>query len=174
MAYLESLDGLTNNDRVQVGCDTCRQPKEMLLVSAKRNLKRNSGKHLCWSCRCKTRILPQNTKDYWTDERRRVHGEIISNSPAHREARKHIDISGPRNGMFGRKHTEETRKKMSVSRTGKLGPSATAWKGGTNSLTRRVKKIIHTRYGWYAAVLRRDRWKCTECGSKKKIEPFIG
>jgi 5-methylcytosine-specific restriction endonuclease McrA len=73
--------------------------------------------------------------------------------------------------MFGRKHTAETKRKMSISRTGKLGPNATAWKGGKSSLTCRVKKIIHTRYGWYAAVLRRDGWKCTECGSKKKIEP---
>lgn len=170
MAYLQSIDGLHGTDRVAVRCDVCGAERQTLFISAKRNLRRN-GKHYCPSCRAKARPLPQTTKDYWTEDRRRAHGDRVRSSDAYYESLKTRDTSGPRNGMFGRQHTEETRKKMSVSRTGKLGPNATAWKGGKRSITARVKKIIHTRYGWYAAVLRRDGWKCVECGSKKQIEP---
>lgn len=59
---------------------------------------------------------------------------------------------------------------MSKSRIGKIGKNATAWKGGKFSLTRRVKKIIHTRYGWYRRVYERDDYKCTKCGSNKQID----
>lgn len=72
--------------------------------------------------------------------------------------------------MFGKRASIETRKLMSISRTGKLGPNATAWKGGKQSLTRRVKKIIHTRFNWYAKVYKRDNWTCQHCGSKKNLD----
>jgi len=72
--------------------------------------------------------------------------------------------------MFGKKLSAETRAKMSKSRTGKLGPEATGWKGGKLSLCRRVKLGIHRRYQWYKRVYERDGWKCVNCGSKEKLD----
>lgn len=71
--------------------------------------------------------------------------------------------------MFGKKHKPETIKKMSISRTGKIGENATAWKGGKMSITRLVKGF-QNRNGWYKKVYKRDGFKCVKCGSKNKIE----
>lgn len=171
--YLQKTKGVQQSDKVKIRCDECLTDKEMLYISAQRNFRRN-GKHICQSCialrSIKKNPRPQNSKSYWTKERRQLMGETIRNSSAHRDAMKLVDLSGPKNGMYGRKVSPETRKKMSVSRIGKLGPNATAWKGGKLSLTRRVKGILHTRYHWYSSVYKRDGWKCVGCGSKEKID----
>lgn len=79
-------------------------------------------------------------------------------------------LSGVQNPMYGKQHSAATKKKMSEVRKGKLGPNATAWKGGKLSITRRVKGIIHTRYNWYKKVYERDNFCCQQCGSKKKLD----
>jgi len=59
---------------------------------------------------------------------------------------------------------------MSVSRTGKIGSMATAWKGGRCSVNSRVKGIVHGRYNWYGRIYQRDNWQCVLCGNKSKID----
>ncbi|MFA6235332.1 MAG: NUMOD3 domain-containing DNA-binding protein, partial [Bacteroidota bacterium] len=98
------------------------------------------------------------------------------------ETRKEVSqkagMFGENNPMFGKKHSPNTLHKMSVSRIGKTGIRATAWKGGLSPLMTRLRGLLHHRLGWYAAVFRRDRWTCTNCGDKNKkidahhIRPF--
>jgi len=163
MAYLQSINTVGVRDRVRVECDSCGKRYEILYGSAKKTYAKN-GKHLCYSC------SPQNSKEHWTEERRKAHGQTVSGSEDYQKAIAARDQSGEKNGMFGRKHTKATRKKMSKSRIGKLGPNATAWRGGKLSLTRRVKGIIHTRFNWYFKVFQRDGFRCVGCGSKKNID----
>jgi len=115
-------------------------------------------------------LVPQRTKEYWTPEKRKIHGEILKNSEAYKIGIKNRKQSGPLNGMFGRKHTIETRKKRSKVRTGKIGENATGWKGGKQSLIKRVKAYIHRTLNWYKRVYARDGFRCTECGGKEKID----
>lgn len=72
--------------------------------------------------------------------------------------------------MYGKKASAETRRKMSISRTGKIGENATAWKGGDFSLVRTIKRHIHKVIHWYYKIYKRDNFKCILCGSNKKIE----
>ena len=58
---------------------------------------------------------------------------------------------------------------MSISRTGKIGENATAWKGGKMSLNRLIKGY-QNRNGWYKKIYKRDNFKCVKCNSNKKIE----
>lgn len=114
---------------------------------------------------------PQNTVEYWTPERRKAHGDRMRASQAYYDGlARRPDNSGERNPMYGRKASPETRARMSASRVGKLGPNATAWRGGKKSILRRVKGILHTRFGWYLAVFRRDGFTCTACGSKRSLD----
>ena len=52
---------------------------------------------------------------------------------------------------------------MSVSRKGKTGTEATAWKGGQQSLNKRLKKYIRD---WFVSVKVRDDYTCQNCGTR--------
>lgn len=169
MAYLQETAGLIGNDSITIQCDVCGKKYGILFISAQRSIRKH-GRHRCQSCSAKGTPKPQNLKAYWTTERKKAHGALMRNSEAYYKSRSRIDISGEKNGMFGKKHSEATRKKMSLARIGKLGPNATAWKGGRMSLVRRVKSVIHHRFNWYFRVYQRDQFKCTKCGGKRKLE----
>lgn len=113
---------------------------------------------------------PQCSKEFWTAEKRLQHSVVLRSSEKLKQAHASMDRAGPKNGMFGKKMSIESRAKMSRSRTGKFGPNATAWKGGQTSFLRRLKKNIHERFGWYYQVFKRDGWTCRKCGSKGKID----
>lgn len=168
--YRKDPVGMHWNDKVEIECDDCHLRREVLVISAKRLAKKNDGLHFCGSCSAKRASKPQNSADYWDCERKKQHGRRMKESEAYKVAIAARDQSGPLNGMFGRKHSDETRQKMSLARTGKLGINATAWKGGKTSFTKRVKGLLHTRYDWYGRVFKRDGWKCRVCESKRKIE----
>lgn len=59
----------------------------------------------------KKRIGEGNSRRVWTEESRRRVSETLS-------GRTRPDISGERNGMFGKTHSEEARQKMSDARKG--------------------------------------------------------
>ncbi|MFA5048365.1 MAG: NUMOD3 domain-containing DNA-binding protein [Patescibacteria group bacterium] len=193
MTYLSGQEELfyRNKEKVLVKCDNCNKEFKILYAAAQVNLRKN-GRHLC--LKCKINILPkrqltdehkkklsdiskkiagkkpQCCKEFWTENKRKEHSEAIKCSEKYKEARKNIDMSGSQNGMFGKKHSIETRAKMSKSRIGKVGHDATAWKGGKASLTRRVKYFLNKICKWYYNVFVRDEWKCRVCGSKNKID----
>lgn len=169
--YKVSIDGVKNNEPVALICDECGHDYCILLVSAKRSKKKH-GRHVCKSCSFKFRKNPpQNTKEYWTVARRLNHGQVMKSSENYQKARKSFSLTGPKNGMYGKRHSAEARSKMSKSRIGKTGENATAWKGGKTSINRCVKGILHTRFNWYANVYKRDDWTCRLCNTKaKKID----
>jgi hypothetical protein len=155
-------------DKIEVKCVICGNLFYVAQSTFRRYYK--NGNYLCQSCAAKRSPKPQNTKDYWDEKRCEQHGNLIKASERYYEGIKNRDNSGSNNPMFGKKASIETRKLMSKSRTGKLGPNATAWKGGKQSLICRVKKIIHTRFNWYSKVYKRDNWTCQYCGSQKNLD----
>lgn len=164
MSYIQDIKGLSQNDHVVVVCDKCESKHSMLFISACRSLKKNSGQHICKSCKAKSAVKPQNTKEYWTPEKRAKLGESISNSTKYHEAISNRDTAGDKNGMFGKKASIETKAKMSKSRIGKTGCHATAWKGGKNRLLVRVKGYCNKVFHWYKRIYERDGYKCVKCG----------
>lgn len=113
--------------------------------------------------------MAQCTPEYWTEERKKIHGERVK-TDKYREGIKNRNCSGVHNSMFGKKLTESTRQKMSIARTGKTGSNATNWQGGKMSVARLVKGFIHRTSNWYKRVYQRDGFKCSVCGSKTKID----
>jgi len=64
----------------------------------------------------------------------------------------------PTLGMTGRKHSEETKKKMSEAHLGKKNGY---WKQDRNKLVKNEKKHLDTKYKyWMLEVKNRDKWKC--------------
>jgi hypothetical protein len=169
MSYLPNQElRYSNKNPIGVQCDCCNNTFDILYKSAEKN-KKKYGCHKCCTC-TGIRPKPQNKQEYWTPEKRQDISARIKSSDIYQKAIRERDTSGNKNGMFGKKASNETKLRMSLSRTGKVGSKATAWKGGKTSINKRVKEIIHKRYQWYFKVYQRDGWKCVECGSKKKID----
>lgn len=151
-------------------CSQCHKQQTVLHISLERAIKKR-GSYICRSCVAKLTPKPQCSVAYWTLERRKSHGEKLKTNEKYQSAIKNRkSVVGADNPMFGKKHSVVSVEKMSRSRTGKTGPQSTAWKGGKLSLTRRVKGILHTRFGWYKRVYQRDWYKCVRCGSAKQID----
>lgn len=167
-----------SKEPVRIRCDECGLEYARLFSSAQRTF-RKRGRHSCRDCvrklisqvaKATLGAKPQCSREFWTAEKRQEHSEIMRKSDSLKIAHARMDRSGPKNGMFGKKMSAESRAKMSKSRTGKFGPNATAWKGGRSSFLRRLKGAIHERFEWYYRVFKRDGWTCQRCGSKSKID----
>lgn len=171
MSYIKDKSSYswTSKDPIEVKCDNCESNFSLLFKSAEKNFKKNNRQHICAKCKGQTE-RPQCTSSFWTKDKKEKQSNSVKNSLKYKKAIEDRDTSGENNGMFGKKHSKKTKKKMSKSRTGKLGPNATGWKGGKLSVTRRVKEAMHNRFNWYYRIYQRDNWTCQECGSKKKID----
>lgn len=90
----------------------------------------------------------------------------------HEKSFKHRERIG--RAQVGRKHSEETRRKMSEAH---LGDKAPGWKGGVTPRNRLIRGTIELRL-WREAVFARDNWTCQECGRRgdrlnaHHIKPF--
>lgn len=157
-----------NKNPVNIKCEFCDNSFKMLYKSAEKNRKKN-GQHKCLVCSGQT-LKPQNNPSFWSEEKRIEHSNKIKSSKAYYDSMQNRDMKGDKNPVFGKKFSEQTKKRMSLSRIGKIGSNATAWKGGKCSIVKRVKSIIHKRYDWYRKVYQRDGWKCVHCESKVKID----
>jgi len=159
------------SEKVECRCDECGQCFERTyknILSARK--RRKNQKDYCKKCSCKLALKPQNTKEYWTQEKRSAHSEIMKTSEVFQQSIENRNVSKEHNSMFGKKHSDETKAKMSLARIGKTGPIATAWKGGRMRLSQQVRGILHTRFNWYFLIYKRDGFKCVRCGSKKHLD----
>ena len=93
----------------------------------------------------------------------------------------------PSKGMLGKKHTEESRKKISEELKGRIKPPNAYsfpkgklhpfWKGGITSLNQIIRHSLEYKL-WRESVFKRDNWTCVWCkirGAKLNadhIKPF--
>ena len=126
-------------------------------------IKRSLAKHGRYICRKCSQQLPAYREKL---------SASVKASDAYKASRAIVSqkLTGAGNPQFGKQASQETRAKMSASRTGKLGERATAWKGGKQSLVYQVKKLVNQRHQWAKRIYERDNWICTSCGSKKKLD----
>jgi hypothetical protein len=82
--------------------------------------------------------------------------------------------------IAGKKHSEKSRKSMSLSHTGlkrsaetkkKIGDASRGeknfnWKGGITSESQKIRHSVEIRL-WRESVFARDGWKCQRCGDNK-------
>ena len=169
----QDLSKLKVTERIDVTCDNCNLSFQRTIKNLKKCRSKWNGGDFCISC---ANVLslhkkPQCSKSYWqSPDIKHKHSQSVKNSENFKNGiLNREDISGDKNPMFGKSHKSETIKKMSISRTGKIGQAATAWKGGKMSMTKLVKGF-QNRNGWYKMIYQRDGFKCVYCGSKDKIE----
>lgn len=158
---------------ISVECDSCGNIFNRTIRRVMSTRLKYENRDICRSCSAKLSISkkPQCSKDYWSSEEvKSKHSTAIKNSELyHSGIQNREDIFGEKNPMYGKSHSIETITKMSISRTGKLGENATAWKGGKLTITRMVKGFQY-RNGWYSKIYERDSYKCIKCKSNNKIE----
>lgn len=82
------------------------------------------------------------------------------------ESRKKMSLKlKGRKGVFsGKSHTAETRKRISENRKNKaMGENHFAWKGGKGAIYRNLRTMPEYKE-WRSKVFERDGWKCMTCG----------
>jgi hypothetical protein len=127
--------------KIEITCDNCFNKYERTIKNRKVSLKK-FNKDLCKTCACKesAKNKPQCNSLYWSEQKKLEHSLNIKNSEDYKKGiENRPNIEGENNPMFGKKHSTDTKLKMSKSRTGKIGENSTAWKGGKNSLVQRIK-----------------------------------
>ena len=102
----------------------------------------------------------------------------------------------PKNGMLGKHHTEEARKKISISSKGRIISDDTKkkmsifqrnrvkdgthhlWKGGITPINQKIRNSTESKL-WRESVFKRDNYTCIWCGDNKggnlnadHIKPF--
>lgn len=78
------------------------------------------------------------------------------------KGKKRPEMAGENNPFYGKKHTKETRAKMSGTNNGN-------WKGGVSSTNLLIRKSVEY-LDWKASVFIRDGRACVWCGSTERIE----
>lgn len=167
-------------------CEICGDKFERTQNNYIKNKQRNK-KVICTSCANKeaSKYRPQCQKEYWVDEEiKKKHGNSVRNSKKYQESRKNIDISGEKNGMYGKKHSKETSQKMSKSRTGKVQSQETInkrretcrikreekMKNGEFNLNKALKHFVNSELKWTGKIFERDNKKCIKCGDIEKLD----
>lgn len=145
--------------RSQVLCSTCT----IMFERTAKSIERSTLKHGTFICRKCCWNSPE-----LKDQQRRNNLTSI----AYKASRETVSekMKGAGNHRWGTIASKETKAKMSVSRSGKFGENATAWKGGARSLNATVKTAINRRHGWAKKIYARDGWKCTQCESTKILD----
>lgn len=72
------------------------------------------------------------------------------------------DTSGDKNHFFGKKHTDETRNKISCKVSGRYGKMSSHWKGGITPIARIIRELPEM-YEWRTSVFERDSYTCLQC-----------
>ena len=104
-----------------------------------------------------------------TDERVKKMSESQIKNYCSKEARDKISkVKMGNTNWLGRKHSEETKRKISESHRGiELKENNPNWKGGITSLYERIRKSFIYRQ-WRSDVYTRDDFTCQECGQVGK------
>lgn len=130
---------------------------------------------LCKQCGCEYKVYPCQ-KDISKFCNRSCQGKYQINKYADKFLTR--DKHGENHPMWGKKHTEESKKKMSLSAPDRSGENSPTWKGGITPKhhgERKTKKYME----WKRSILERDNYTCSVCGTTEgiiqvdHIKPFI-
>lgn len=84
---------------------------------------------------------------------------------------------GNKNPFWGKKHTANALRLMSIAQTGRVGKNAANWQGGITSLNNKIRNSKEYA-AWRISVFERDDYTCQNCGQRggklnaDHIKPF--
>ena len=71
---------------------------------------------------------------------------------------------GKKNPFYGKKHTKETKLKISKKAIGRfIGEKSPTWKGGKTGIKKRIREYSLYK-NWRTSVFERDKYTCLFCG----------
>lgn len=73
---------------------------------------------------------------------------------------------------IGRKHSEDTKRKISLARAGKKQPNRSGanchlWKGGITPINQKIRTSLEYKL-WRKSVFERDKYTCVWCGARSE------
>jgi len=173
-------------DIVEFVCDKCGETGKTTLKIV-RNKRKKFGMDLCNKCSLSrgASIRPQNKKEYWSEKAKSDLGTSIKESKKYKEGILNRKMTGENNSMFGKKHKDSTKEKMSISRTGKIQSKETIEKRVRKikeinrsklieknfiDVNKQIRGYLHSEIDWYGRIYERDNYKCQKCNSGGRLD----
>lgn len=129
-----------------INCDYCGKKfeKPTLLIAANN---RRSAKNYC-------------SKEH----KHKAHGEKMlgKNNPNYGNHK----LAGKNHPMYGKKHSPETRKKISLNLPDRSGKNSPTWKGGITSKNTK-ERLSYKNIQFIKNILKRDNYTCQICDDNK-------
>lgn len=95
-------------------------------------------------------------------------GMFHSEETRKKMSENHIDYSGDKNPNFGKRASEEIKKKISIKLKGKfLGEKSPNWNPNITDEERLIKRKYPEYKLWHKEVLERDHFTCIKCGDDR-------
>jgi hypothetical protein len=176
-------------DTVEFICDRCEDVNTTTLKNV-RSKRKKFGLDICTKCAYieGASKRPQNTVEYWKNDKiKENHSKSIKQSEIYRESIiGHSEkFKGENNPMFGRKHTDLSKDKMSKTRKDKKQSSETVEKRAKTikhinnlkrsekdfiNINKQIRTYIHCEIKWYKRIYERDNYRCRHCNSNEKLD----
>lgn len=159
--FMYSVSGIPVKSRVELMCDCCGavfvRTINQALTSRKRRGENEDYCNKCSRLRGATK-RPQNSKEFWN--KCKASAEYVEKYRRGIACRP--SVKGESNPMWGKTFSDEAKRKRSEIWKSRTGTRATNWKGGKQSLTRRVKAALQRKHRWFHRVIERDK-ACRHC-----------
>jgi hypothetical protein len=127
-------------------------------------VERLNGFQIARFCNCHPRTIYQRLDMF--DIPRRQYG-VEHWSEEQKELRRRWNKEHPEIiRMKGKHHSEETKRRMSLTRQGSGNAN---WKGGLTKLIRGIRRSPEY-YQWRKAILERDKYTCQDCKSTGEVD----
>ncbi len=147
---------------MRLGSKHSEESKKKLSEASKGQIGYWKGKHL--SEETKRKLSEANKGKKLSDEHKRKISQAGKGKIRSLETRRNISKSkkGSKNPLYGKQHSEQWKRKMSILGKNRRGKKSPSWKGGITSTNAQIRQS--DKYNeWRQQVFLRDNFTCQKC-----------